>query len=114
MDKPLVNQECVPCKEGAAPLTTEQIAELKPLLSSGWQVEADKKLIKTYSCSNFMRAVEFIQRLAGEAEKHGHHPDVSLHDFNQVTVQWWTHKIGGLHHNDFIMAAVTDEVAPQG
>jgi 4a-hydroxytetrahydrobiopterin dehydratase len=44
-----------------------------------------------------------------QAEEEGHHPAL-LTEWGKVTVTWWTHKIGGLHHNDFIMAARTDEL----
>lgn len=110
MSEPLTSQHCVPCEIGGTPLTPDEIqTELRTLDTSDWQVIENKKLIKTFTCPNFKEALAFINRIGEAAEYQGHHPDLRLHDYKQVTVGWWTHKIGGLHHNDFIMAARTDQ-----
>src|SRR5690554_443651 len=109
MSEMLLSQQCVPCQIGADPLTHDQIEELRPQLNSAWQVEDDKKLTRDFQCQNFAQAVKLVTRIATEAEKQGHHPDLYLHDFKYLQVEWWTHKINGLHQNDFIMAAKTDE-----
>ena len=108
MDEILLNQQCVPCHIGAEPLTPDQITELKPQLDPEWSVENNQKLSRDFTCANFSQAVRLINAIAQAAESQGHHPDVSLHDFKNLKVEWWTHKIHGLHQNDFIMAAKTD------
>lgn len=82
-------------------------------LGPGWDIENEKQLVRTFDCGGFSRAVKFINLIATAAEEQGHHPDLHLHDFKFLTVRWWTHKIDGLHQNDFIMAARTNELFEQ-
>jgi 4a-hydroxytetrahydrobiopterin dehydratase len=104
--------KCVACRGGEPTLTDSQIAELHPQVSE-WQVkEADgvKRLERAFKLKNFIEAVAFTNKIAMIAEKEDHHPMI-ITEWGKVTVQWWTHKIKGLHQNDFIMAAKTDELA---
>lgn len=107
----LNQQYCEPCRVGAPKVTD---AEREQLLSqlNGWEI-VDKKgvlqLLKAYDFPDFMQALAFTQKVAELAEQEGHHPAL-LTEWGKVTVRWWTHKIQGLHHNDFIMAAKTDTV----
>ncbi len=108
----LLTETCEPCSKGA-PLATadEQAKWLKDL--DEWQI-VDKKgvlqLLKTYDFDNFVAAMEFANRIGDLAESNGHHPAL-LVEWGRVTVRWWTHKIKGLHKNDFVMAAKTDNLA---
>lgn len=113
MTEPLINQECVPCKIGARPLTAADFPMLMEDLGPGWSIEDDKQLVRTFDCGGFSRAVRMIDEIAQAAEEQGHHPDLNLHDFKMLTVRWWTHKINGLHQNDFIMAARTSQIFDQ-
>jgi 4a-hydroxytetrahydrobiopterin dehydratase len=111
-EQPLSARRCVPCEGGVPPLTEEQV---RPLLAQiqGWQVEESnghQQLVKTFRFSNFVEAVEFVNRITPVAESEGHHPDL-LVSWGQVRVQLWTHAAGGLTENDFILAAKLDEVA---
>jgi 4a-hydroxytetrahydrobiopterin dehydratase len=74
-------------------------------------VERDgvKRLERTFGFRNFAEALAFTDKVGERAEVEGHHPAL-LTEWGRVTVTWWTHKIGGLHQNDFIMAAKTDEL----
>jgi 4a-hydroxytetrahydrobiopterin dehydratase len=75
-----------------------------------WQiVERDqiKRLERAFKFKNFIEALHFTDRVGELAEEEGHHPAL-LTEWGKVTVTWWTHKIRGLHRNDFIMAAKTD------
>lgn len=77
---------------------------------SGWDIEVIDgvaRLQKSYRFKNFAEALDFSCRVGALAEHEGHHPAL-LTEWGKVTVQWWTHKIGGLHRNDFVMAARTD------
>ena len=67
------------------------------------------QLSKSYSFKNYLQAVEFTNLIAELAEKEGHHPAIVL-EWGKVQVSWWTHKIRGLHENDFIMSAKTDQL----
>jgi 4a-hydroxytetrahydrobiopterin dehydratase len=74
-------------------------------------VEQDsiKRLERTFKFRNFAQALDFTNAVGGIAEEEGHHPVIEL-TWGRVTVTWWTHKIKGLHRNDFIMAAKTNEL----
>lgn len=90
-----------------APLTR---AEFTPMLAevSGWKVIDDKKIVKEYSFKDFAEGLVFVNQVGQIAEGEGHHPDIHLHDFNKVTLTLYTHAIGGLSENDFIVAAKID------
>lgn len=108
----LAHQKCVACRGGEPTLTDAEIAELHPQVFA-WQVkEADgmKRLERVFKFKNFVQALEFANKIGAIAEQENHHPLLVV-EWGRVTVNWWTHKIGGLHKNDFIMAAKTDELA---
>lgn len=104
----LADRRCVPCRGGVPPLTSEQIAPLLAQLE-GWQVEAGKKLIKSFRFKNFVEAVAFVDAVAKVAEEEGHHPDLYLR-WGEVRAFVWTHKIDGLTESDFYLAAKMDRV----
>ena len=101
---------CVPCSRGAPQATDSEIAEYLTQLP-GWsvlEVAGEKRLTKSFAFKNFAYALAFTNRVGELAEEEGHHPTL-LTEWGKVTATWWTHKIGGLHQNDFVMAAKTDE-----
>lgn len=107
----LVEQSCEVCRAGAPQVTTDELAVYLDQLT-GWQVEERggiKQLEKRYEFGNFVDALAFTNRVGGLAESVGHHP-MLITEWGGVTVIWWTHKIQGLHKNDFIMAAKTDHI----
>jgi len=87
------------------------MAELHPHVPDWQIVERDqvKRLERAFKFKNFVEALQFTNRVGELAEEEGHHPAL-LTEWGRVTVTWWTHKIKGLHRNDFIMAAKTDEL----
>ncbi len=106
--RPLAEKHCVPCRGGIPPLSPEEYA---PLLSQtpGWQVEDGRRLVRSFKFKNFRQAMAFANQVAELAEAEGHHPDLHVR-WGEVRVYFWTHKIGGLHENDFIMAARVDRI----
>ena len=103
--------KCVACRAGEPTLTDQQIAALKPQVPE-WQVkEVDgvKRLERVFKFKNFAQALEFTNKIGAIAEEEDHHPLI-ITEWGRVTVTWWTHIIKGLHKNDFIMAAKTDDV----
>jgi len=107
----LTRFKCVPC-QGGEPTVTE--AEMQELITQvpEWQVvevEGVKRLERIFKFKNFIQAMAFTNRVGELAEEEGHHPAL-LTEWGKVSVMWWTHKIRGLHRNDFIMAAKTDEL----
>ena len=71
--------------------------------------EGDTRLERRFEFKDFLQAMEFVNRVAGIAEAEGHHPDIAIH-WNKVDLVLWTHSIGGLHENDFIVAAKIDRL----
>ena len=106
----LAGERCVVCRPGALRMTAEQIDALKPEIPQ-WSVverEGILKLERVFSFANFVEALAFTNAIGAIAEADGHHPALTT-EWGRVTVGWWTHAIGGLHRNDFVMAAKTDE-----
>jgi 4a-hydroxytetrahydrobiopterin dehydratase len=107
----LMNLKCVACRGGEPTLKDDEIASYQPEVPD-WQVIEEgeiKKLVHTYKFKNFQQAVAFTNQVAEIAELEDHHPLLQT-EWGRVKVMWWTHKIRGLHKNDFIMAAKTDEI----
>ena len=105
----LIREKCVACRRDAPRLDDSEIAQLKPETPE-WQVLTEEdipRLNRVFSFKNFAEALAFTHKVGELAESEGHHPAI-LTEWGRVTVSWWTHKIRGLHRNDFIMAAKTD------
>jgi 4a-hydroxytetrahydrobiopterin dehydratase len=107
----LTQEKCVACRRDAPQVTEAEIAELKPQIPDWEIIERDgiQRLERVFSFANFAEAMAFTNKVGALAEEEGHHPAI-LTEWGKVTVTWWTHKIKGLHRNDFIMAAKTDEL----
>jgi 4a-hydroxytetrahydrobiopterin dehydratase len=104
----LREKHCVPCEGGVEPLSRAETRRLIDELE-GWE-EKDRKLRKTLEFADFRAAMAFLGRLADLAESEGHHPDFCVH-YDRVELTLWTHAIGGLSENDFILAARIDALA---
>ncbi len=105
----LSSKHCVPCRGGIPPLTAEKARELARDTPQ-WRLEENAtRLKRRFEFEDFKKAIEFVNRVAEVAEQEGHHPDIAIH-YNQVDLILWTHKIGGLHENDFILAAKVDRL----
>jgi 4a-hydroxytetrahydrobiopterin dehydratase len=109
--EPLAQMRCVACRKDAPTVTEEEIADLHPQIPDWEIVELDgiKRLRRVFPTDDFAQALKFTQRVGEIAEEEGHHPAL-LTEWGRTTVTWWTHKIKGLHRNDFIMAAKTDQL----
>ena len=102
-------KRCLPC-EGGVPKLTPAEAEAQLAKLQGWAiVHQGERIRKEWVVKNFMAAMCFFEQVAEVSETEGHHP-VIVTEWGKVTVTWWTHKIKGLHRNDFIMAAKTDRL----
>ena len=104
-------KKCKPCRKGAIKLHDDEIIlYLKEVPS--WKVIAENeelKLYKEFDFQDFEETMYFVNKVAAIAEKNEHHP-VMLVEYKSVKIWWWTHIIIGLHENDFLMAAKTDEI----
>lgn len=110
----LRDERCVPCTGGIPPLSEQAIQSYLPEVPSWNRLDEQgvAKIRRTYRFSEYLKALTFVQQVGMLAENEGHHP-VMLVEWGSVTVTWWTHKIKGLHRNDFIMAAKTDQLFMQ-
>jgi len=107
----LAAQKCTACRADAPSVTDFEIRELKPQIPE-WEIvnrESIARLERIYRFKNFAESLAFTVKVGNLAESEGHHPAI-LTEWGRTTVTWWTHKIRGLHRNDFIMAAKTDQV----
>ena len=107
----LRQMKCVACRAGEPTVTDSEISVLQPQIPE-WQlkdVDGVKRLERVFKFRNFAQALEFTNKVGAIAEEEDHHPLI-ITEFGRVTVNWWTHKIGGLHKNDFIVAAKADEL----
>lgn len=106
----LSEMKCVPCRGDEPTVTEEEITELKPDVPEWELVQRNsvRQLEREFKFKNFKQALDFTNQIGEIAEAEGHHP-VLVTEWGKVTVTWWTHKINGLHRNDFVMAAKTDE-----
>ncbi|MEY4464043.1 MAG: ribosomal protein [Pseudomonadota bacterium] len=100
----LSEKKCIPCDGGVPPLQKKEIDKLLAELQSEWQVNELGHLYKKYKFSNFIKAMEFANKIAAIAEQEAHHPDLTI-SWGVCNVEIWTHKINGLTESDFILAA---------
>lgn len=107
----LTERRCEACRAGAPQATQEEIEEYLPQIPDWRIVEVDgvNQLQRVYKFKNFVQALEFANKVGEIAEAEDHHPAI-LVEYGKVTLTWWTHKIKGLHANDFIMAARSDRL----
>jgi 4a-hydroxytetrahydrobiopterin dehydratase len=103
-------KKCQPCEGGVPPLSGD---EVKRLLGSlpGWKLTADgQRIRREWVAKNFLAGLDFFNRVGQLAEEEGHHPDLHLVGYRNVAIEIWTHAIGGLSENDFILAAKIDQL----
>jgi 4a-hydroxytetrahydrobiopterin dehydratase len=112
--KRLAEMKCVACRKDAPTVTDAEIDELHAQVADWEIVELDgiKRLTRVFALDDFSQALEFTRMVGELAEVERHHPAL-LTEWGRTTVTWWTHKIKGLHRNDFVMAAKTDELYRQ-
>jgi 4a-hydroxytetrahydrobiopterin dehydratase len=110
--EPLARMTCVACRKETPRATADEIAELHREVPDWEIVELDgiKRLTRVFTVDDFAQALEFTNDVGRLAEEEGHHPAL-VTEWGRTTVSWWTHKIKGLHRNDFIMAAKTDRLS---
>jgi len=108
MKNDLLKSKCVACEgKGILPINRKEAEEYLAQVE-GWTLSEDAKhIVKVYKFKDFIGAINFVNKVAEIAESEGHHPDIKI-NYNKVTLDLWTHAIGGLFKNDFIVAAKVD------
>jgi 4a-hydroxytetrahydrobiopterin dehydratase len=106
----LTQKKCVPCEGGVPKYSLEDAqAQLKKL--NGWRLTHDgERIRKDWTVKHFMAGMDFFNAVAKLAEDDGHHPDLHIEGYRKVAIELWTHAIGGLSENDFILAAKIDQL----
>jgi len=105
----LKQKVCVPCQGGIVPLALSEVNFFLNQVSD-WKLEGNaKNITKKFEFSDFIKTLDFVNKLGSLAEEEGHHPDICF-GWGYANVKFFTHKIDGLHENDFIMAAKTDDL----
>ena len=110
----LARETCVACRRDSPRVTDQEIAELSRQITE-WELSVTDdvpKLERSFKFRNFEQAIAFAVTVGAAAEGEGHHPRLTV-EWGRVGVEWWTHKIKGLHRNDFVMAAKTDQLYAQ-
>lgn len=100
----LAKKTCTPCRGDVPPLKGADLRGFQDQLGEGWSIVDEHHLERTFKFKNFAEALAFTNKVGELAETEDHHPDIHL-AWGQVKITLWTHKIGGLSENDFIMAA---------
>ena len=107
----LTSQKCVACQADAPKVTDEELVEFIKEIPD-WETTTEDSILKlrrVFNFDDYAQAVQFSNQVADLAEEEDHHPAILL-EWGKVQVTWWTHKILGLHKNDFIAAAKTDRL----
>lgn len=107
----LTSKKCVPCQGGEPTLGKDEVEKYLLKLGESWQAYDNfTKIRRDFEFKNFKDALDFVNKVGELAEEEGHHPNIYLHSYKYVRIELWTHKIGGLHENDFILAAKIDKI----
>ena len=104
MSGPLSDKSCIPCQGGIPPLTREKALQLLSQLGANWNFNEKGHLYKEYLQKDFIKAMEFANKITAIAEQEKHHPDLLI-SWGKCSVEIWTHAINGLTESDFILAA---------
>ena len=103
----LAHKKCVPCESGMPPMLPEEVKKYLEQVQS-WHSD-NLKIWKEFKFRNFIETMGFVNKAALLAQEEGHHPDMEVH-YSRVKIELWTHAIGGLSENDFILAAKIDQL----
>jgi 4a-hydroxytetrahydrobiopterin dehydratase len=106
----LADKTCIPCRGGIPPLEASAAKQLLAQAPSWTLMDDARRIERAFRFPNFKGAMEFVTKIGELAEAEGHHPDIHF-GWGYVTVSMHTHKIKGLHENDFIIAAKIDRLA---
>lgn len=105
----LAAKTCTPCRGGIPALTRAEAEAYLPQ-APGWNlIDNATKIERAFKFNNFVLAMDFAQKVGHLAEQEGHHPEITF-GWGYCKVLLYTHKINGLHENDFIIAAKVNQL----
>ena len=106
----LAGKKCLPCEGGVDPCPIDFAKQQLGRLPGWYLTHEGQRIRKDWTVKNFLAGMSFFEKVADIAEADGHHPDIHLEGYRNVSIELWTHAIGGLSENDFILAAKIDEL----
>lgn len=106
----LTARKCEPCEGGVDPCPLPFVQEQLEQLPGWYLTNNNQRIRKDWTVKNFLAGMAFFEKVAQLAEEDGHHPDIHLEGYKNVSIELWTHAIGGLSENDFILAAKIDQL----
>jgi 4a-hydroxytetrahydrobiopterin dehydratase len=106
----LTRKHCQACEGGVPALGAEEVRQLLPAVPQWRLTENGRRLRREWRVKDFLTALDFFQRVGQVAEAEDHHPDLHLVGYRNVAIEIWTHALGGLSENDFILAAKIDRL----
>jgi 4a-hydroxytetrahydrobiopterin dehydratase len=107
----LSTRKCVPCEGGVDPCPLPFVREQLEKLAGWYLTHNNTRIRKDWKFKNFVAGLDFLNRVGELAEEDEHHPDIHLEGYQNVWIELWTHAIGGLSENDFILAAKIDQLS---
>lgn len=102
-------KRCLPCEGMTETLSEEKVSEMLEQRKM-WALNEEGRIVRTFTARNFMAALSFINAAGEIAEREGHHPDLHITSYRNVTVELYTHSLNGLSENDFILAEMLDAI----
>ncbi len=105
----LSKKKCIPCEGGIPMLKEDEVAEYLHHIHDAWRVTENKKLSREISFMDYKQTMAYVNRVADLADTEGHHPVLHVY-YSKVIIDLWTHAIGGLSENDFILASKIDRL----
>ena len=107
----LIGKKCKPCEGGVEPCTLSHAEEQLKQLEGWYLTNEGQRIRKDWTVKHFMAGMDFFNKVAVISEEDAHHPDLHIAGYRNVSIELWTHAIGGLSENDFILAAKIDQIA---
>ncbi len=105
----LTNKKCIPCEGGVSPIPYEDLNKYIASVLAWEAIKEETEIEKSYKFKNFAEALAFVNKVGEIAEEENHHPDIEF-GWGYCKIRLSTHSIGGLHENDFIVAAKIDGI----
>ena len=106
----LAQKKCVPCEGGVDPCPLPFVREQLEKIPGWYLTNENQRIRKDWTVKDFMEGLRFFQAVAVLAEAEGHHPDLHLECYRNLSIELWTHEVGGLCENDFVLAAKIDQL----
>lgn len=105
----LIHKHCLPCEGEVPALSKKEVREYRPYVPLWTVMRTGKRIMRTFTFADFKETMLFVRAVAKIAEREGHHPDMHV-SYGKVRIELWTHAVGGLSKNDFILAAKIDRI----